>query len=260
MLADAESDGCLQCACAKVFRAYFSQQFEAPTSPSGRGGRIDMTENERFQRNKLAELRTPGLARQRLLREPVRMNSAIQRPRSDAAHAPRRRPDRVAVRESLAIERLAERLKQCRAACRARRTEMSLLLFDAQVAGRAHDELSGKIAPALRTTFERVCELEGWTEVSIEPLGAALSAAVLQDCNRCDAVALARRFIDTCRRETFQKRSAYDGVLPTVHVGVASIASITKNFSVELLLKSSEQCLTGAQSCSTHAAKSIEVF
>lgn len=207
------------------------------------------------------ESRELGVAMRRFLRSQGRLNEpATSRPRPDAPHSSKRRHAQSAVLASPAVEQLLERLKKCAAACRVRRTEMSLLLFDAQIAGRSRNTIASEVASTLRTVFERVCEREGLTGHSVEPLRNALTAAVLPDCDRREAVAVAQRFIDACRRKEFQVLSALDRHLPTVHAGVASIAHIAKNFSVESLLTGAERCLAGAQSCSTHAVKSIEVF
>jgi HD-like signal output (HDOD) protein/GGDEF domain-containing protein len=181
------------------------------------------------------------------------------RGRPDAPHQPKKRFANATTLAPAAVVQLTSELRQCSADCRARRTELSLLLFDAN--GAAYPRSEGKeLASRLRDALEKACGSLDLRRDYCESLGGALTAAILSDCDRREAVLLARRLIDICRRETFHDWPPAAKRTPMVHVGVATATHISKNFSVESLLSGAERCLAAAKSCGGSAVKSIEVF
>jgi hypothetical protein len=181
------------------------------------------------------------------------------RGRPDTPHQPRRKYSHTATLAPAAMTQLTAELRQCSADCRSRRTELSLLLFD--VHGAAFSRADTKeLATRVRDAFDRACRALELPREACDPLGATLTAAIVTNCDRREAVTLAQRLIDICRRDAFRDWPPAAKRTPLVHVGVATATHISKNFAVESLLSGAERCLAAAQSCGASAVKSIEVF
>lgn len=179
--------------------------------------------------------------------------------RPDAPHESKKRFNNDAVFAPVSVSFLTNELQQSAIECRVRRTELSLLLFDTNGADYPRPATK-ELAARLRAAFERACAALEFPQTTCEPLGATLTAVILTDCDRHEAVSLARRLIDICRRESFQDWPPGQKRSPLVYAGVANATHIAKNFDVESLLSGAEGCLAAARSCGGSAVKSIEVF
>jgi HD-like signal output (HDOD) protein len=181
------------------------------------------------------------------------------RGRPDTPHQPRKRFANSATVAPAAVAQLTAELQQYSADCRSRRSELSLLLFDVNGAAFPRADMK-ELTSRVRDAFDRACSALQLPREACDPLSATLTAAIVTNCDRREAVALARRLIDVCRRDAFRDWFPAVKRTPLVHVGVATATHISKNFAVESLLSGAERCLTAAQSCGASAVKSIEVF
>ena len=85
-------------------------------------------------------------------------------------------------------------------------------------------------------------------------------AAILPDCERRQAVALANEVLRQARRHRADEKTLRRRSTPRpISAGVATIAAVPKNFDPWRLVESAERCLYAARSCNTSAVKSIEI-
>ena len=96
-------------------------------------------------------------------------------------------------------------------------------------------------------------------QVEMLSITAVQLAAVLPDCERRQAVAIANEVL-----AEFGELAEIEADVPqavhtaAVSAGVATVAAVPKNFDPWRLVESAERCLYAARSCNTNTVKSIE--
>lgn len=177
-------------------------------------------------------------------------------------HAPHVRkpgepPRQENVCDNIGIVALLNRLSAELPVCRTRRQELSLVLVEANCPS-ATATAEQDATHLLRESLERVCRAHS-SDARVLSITAVQLAAVLPDCERRDAVALANEVLSELGHA-----AEVDDASRAVHTamfsaGVATVAAVPKNFDPWRLVESAERCLYAARSCNTNTVKSIEI-
>lgn len=161
------------------------------------------------------------------------------------------------VGDNIGIVALLSRLAADLPVCRTRRRELSLVLVEANcpsvLATAEKDAMH-----LLRESLERVCRSHS-SDASVLAITAVQLAAVLPDCERRDAVALANEVLSELGNAAEVEESSPAVHTAMISAGVATVAAVPKNFDPWRLVESAERCLYAARSCNTNAVKSIEI-
>jgi HD-like signal output (HDOD) protein len=187
---------------------------------------------------------------------------AEPRPKWNQWHAPHERTERgqaapeVAGDSGIGIVALLNRLSAAVPLCRARRQELSLVLLETSCpTSMATADKDATLL--LRQALERACQSQTG-DAAVLSITAVQLAAILPDCERRQAVALANEVLAAMGDVVTQ-----DTDLASIHTatsaGVATVSAVPKNFDPWRLVESAERCLYAARSCNTNAVKSIEI-
>lgn len=160
------------------------------------------------------------------------------------------------VDNGVGIMALLNRLSAAVPVCRTRRQELSLLLVEANCPSMlaAADE---DATYHLRQSLERSCRAHA-NQVEVLSITAVQLAAVLPDCERRQAVAIANEVLADFSESADQAETLQAVHTAAVSAGVATVAAVPKNFDPWRLVESAERCLYAARSCNTNTVKSIE--
>lgn len=177
-------------------------------------------------------------------------------------HAPHARkpgepPRQERAGDDIGIVALLNRLSTQLPICRTRRQELSLVLIEANCPS-ALATAEQDATHNLRESLERVCRSHS-SEATVLSITAVQLAAVLSDCERRDAVALANEVLSELGRAADKDESSPAVHTAMVSAGVATVAAVPKNFDPWRLVESAERCLYAARSCNTNTVKSIEI-
>jgi len=142
--------------------------------------------------------------------------------------------------------------------CRERREELSLLIMEPNLscAGSATKRLASQQA---RRALEKACAALDRDSISLVMLSESRTAAVMSNCERRAAIAVAQSVIVDLSRSVAGLSDADDGPTASVGVGVATVSVAPKNFDPGRMLESALRCLSAALMGGTSAVKSIEV-
>jgi HD-like signal output (HDOD) protein len=158
--------------------------------------------------------------------------------------------------DGIGIMALLNRLSAIVPLCRARRQELSLLLIETNcptITAAADKDATLR----LRESLERSCGSHA-SAVEVLPITSVQLAAVLPDCERRQAVAIANEVLAELGDLAEQDEAPQAVHTAAVSAGVATVAAVPKNFDPWRLVESAERCLYAARSCNTNAVKSIE--
>jgi HD-like signal output (HDOD) protein len=160
------------------------------------------------------------------------------------------------VDNGVGIMALLSRLSAVVPVCRNRRQELSLLLIEANcptMLAAADKDATLR----LRQSLERSCHAHA-NQLEILSITAVQLAAVLPDCERRQAVAIANEVLSEFS-DVAEEGDAPQAVhTAAVSAGVATVAAVPKNFDPWRLVESAERCLYAARSSNTNTVKSIE--
>jgi hypothetical protein len=110
-----------------------------------------------------------------------------------------------------------------------------------------------------RRALAEVCGTLDSANVILVPLAERGAAAIVSDCERQNALSLARQTIAEVAKQN-ELRPAADGeTATTLSVGVATVSVVPRNFDPARVLESAMRCLSAARACGASAVKSIEV-
>jgi GGDEF domain-containing protein len=149
--------------------------------------------------------------------------------------------------------------------CRVRRQELSLVLMEVD----HYEELSAVGGETTARQAMRILQAacQGFVDhnVTLLSITPARLALIIPGLERRQAVELANRIIDQISRlarDWVFDESVMRELLHTlsVSIGVATVASIPKNFESVPLVESAERCLYAARLCGASAVKSIELY
>ncbi|HEX3600970.1 MAG TPA: HDOD domain-containing protein [Lacipirellulaceae bacterium] len=143
--------------------------------------------------------------------------------------------------------------------CRERRTEMSLLLIEPNVFDLHSDPLAVAAGEQTRAALLAACERLDPEKVAIFSQANQGSAAIISNCERRAAVAVARNAISELTRLVAAEPMNDCDITTTLSIGVATVSVVPKNFDPAQIVESAMRCLSAARACGTSAVKSIEL-
>jgi HD-like signal output (HDOD) protein/GGDEF domain-containing protein len=154
---------------------------------------------------------------------------------------------------------LARKLLAAASRCRKRRQELSLLLLEPNVYD-IHSDTDGELArQQARESLSRACGGLEEDEVMLVAVGGSRVAAILLNCDRPGALAIANQAISELSHSLEQSSHADLDPATTLSVGVATAGVVPRNFDAQQLIDSASRCLSAARTCGISTVKSIEV-
>jgi HD-like signal output (HDOD) protein len=179
--------------------------------------------------------------------------------RQHGAHEPDAGKGRGETQERSAsnLSVLARKLAATANRCRERRRELSLLIVEPNVYD-IHSDSSGEGARRdARRALEIACKSVESDKLTVIALSEKRTAAIVTDCERRSALALAQSVIAEIGR---LGANACDADLATtLAIGVATLSVVPRNFDPTNMIESATRCLSAARACGISAVKSIEV-
>lgn len=143
--------------------------------------------------------------------------------------------------------------------CRERRQELSLLFVEPNVFD-IHSDPQGEVASRqARWALAIACEAFDNENVTLVPLSNERTAAIISNCERRRALALAHNAITELSRNDGSGGSNNGDLATTLSIGVATMSVVPKNFDPARMVDSVGRCLSAARACGISAVKSIEV-
>jgi hypothetical protein len=94
---------------------------------------------------------------------------------------------------------------------------------------------------------------------TIVKLAAGRVAAIIQDCDRRSALAVAHDAIATFSKHLGSRSGDEGDYATTLAIGVATLSFVPKNFDAPRVVESAMRCLAAARAGGISAVKSIEV-
>jgi HD-like signal output (HDOD) protein len=142
--------------------------------------------------------------------------------------------------------------------CRTRRQELSLLVMEPSVPcdGNKEAQIAGQQA---RRALESACAVLDGDCVSLVSLSPMRTAAIIANCERRAAIAVAQSAILRLTKSSLTPSDAGDGKTSVLSVGVATASAVAKNFDAGRMIECAARCLSAARACGISAVKSIEV-
>jgi HD-like signal output (HDOD) protein len=153
---------------------------------------------------------------------------------------------------------LAKKLVSVAARCRDQRQELSLVVVEPNVYDVHSDPDAEAASRQARTALEIACENLNDSQVTLVTLSGRRTAAVIPNCERRAALAVAHNVLDELSRLAGLTASDRD-VATTLSIGVATASVVPKNFDPLQMIESAVRCLSAARACGISAVKSIEV-
>ncbi len=143
--------------------------------------------------------------------------------------------------------------------CRERRQELSLLLLEPNGLGPQTVEQADLANLRTRDVLDRACGALEPHKVTLLALKGYRIAAILADCERRSALAIANQAIaEFGKNASHPSRSASTSAI-TLGAGVATVSVVPKNFDANRMIESAARCLSAARLCGISTVKSIEV-
>jgi HD-like signal output (HDOD) protein len=185
-------------------------------------------------------------------------NSAGRRLAGHAAHERGDRPDSlVGQAHSNHSSTLLRKLAAAGNRCRERRHELSLVLIESSLGGDSPSSNTEAAHLMSRRALGVACAMLEKDTVTLVSLSDAQTAAILCNCERRTALAVAHKAIAELTRPTGDAMTS--DLSPMLSVGVATISAVPKNFDPKAMVESAARCLSAARAAGISAVKSIEV-
>jgi HD-like signal output (HDOD) protein len=154
---------------------------------------------------------------------------------------------------------LAFKLVAAATQCRDHRQELSLLLVEPNVYDVHSDPEADAASLHARCALENACKGLTQIKLSLVPLSQERTAAILANCERRAALALAHSAIAELARISKPAIEGDGSLATTLSIGVATASVVPKNFDPMPMIDSAARCLSAARACGISAVKSIEV-
>jgi HD-like signal output (HDOD) protein/GGDEF domain-containing protein len=143
--------------------------------------------------------------------------------------------------------------------CRERRSELSLLLVEPNVADVQSDSQAKSAGRHTRLALLQACSSLVQENVTMIPLDGDRTAAILSNCERRAALAVAQNVIAGLSQHGNSSVATSDEAPTNVSIGVATASVVPRNFDPMRLVERAERCLSAARACGISTVKSIEV-
>jgi HD-like signal output (HDOD) protein/GGDEF domain-containing protein len=230
-------------------------------------GNIHMENDDDSRHDQLfAETNELSQAMRDFLESPTRQKSAEapngKRMVGHAAHPPvgtglpSRNIDVAQIKSASAV---VQALIAAASRCRERRSELSLLLVEPNVAGVHSDSQAKSAGRHTRLALLQACSSLVQENVTMIPLGGDRTAAILSNCERRAALAVAQNVISGLSKHGNSSVATSDEAPTNVSIGVATASVVPRNFDPMRLVERAERCLSAARACGISTVKSIEV-
>jgi HD-like signal output (HDOD) protein/GGDEF domain-containing protein len=143
--------------------------------------------------------------------------------------------------------------------CREKRQELSLLLAEPNVFDVHSDPQGEEAALQARCAVGDACGMLEKEKVNLLSLSSGRTAAILSDCERRGALAVANHAITEISRSAGHRTHENGELATTLSIGVATVSVVPRNFDPARILESAQRCLSAARACGISTVKSIEV-
>ena len=143
--------------------------------------------------------------------------------------------------------------------CRERRRELSLLLLEPSVLHHEADPQGELAQLQTRDALDRACATVEREKVTLMGLERGRIAAILTDCERRAALAIANQAIAEFGKGLAGGANNDENSATTLGVGVATVSAVPRNFEANRMIESAVRCLSAALTCGISTVKSIEV-
>ncbi len=161
--------------------------------------------------------------------------------------------------ESKQHTELARKLLAAATRCRERRQELSLLLLEPGTLDQQANCPGISLQEQVRNILGRACAIVEPGKVALLALENGRVAAILADCERRAALAIANQAISEFSKTSPHNTQAECDTATTLSAGVATVCVVPRNFDANLLIESATRCLSAARTCGISTVKSIEL-
>ena len=148
----------------------------------------------------------------------------------------------------------ASRVGAAVARCRNQRCSLSLVLITLGELDESASPLGPETVDRLVAWLRKACVMEAERADRVIAVGENCLALLLEDCNRSDSVATAKRIVERTRR-----RHTSCAEKLRLSAGVATLALPPHNFPERELIDTASRCLHAAQSSGGNSVKSFEL-
>ena len=180
----------------------------------------------------------------------------------DALHEAADGASRLPIQFSAELENAPQLVRSLAATvkrCREQRWALSLLLLEPNVFDVHSDPCAQYAGRQVRLAVLQACSSLDPQNVNLMSLGKERTAAILSNCERPAAVALAQSAIAALGRQSTSGAKTVCEVATTVSIGLATASVVPRNFDPVRLIERADRCLSAARACGISAVKSIEV-
>ena len=143
--------------------------------------------------------------------------------------------------------------------CRGQRKELSLLLMEPNVFDIHADPQAESAVQQARDALAKASETLEPENVILVTLSNLRTAAILLNCDRRGAVAIANHAILEIGKSQGRGNREEGDLATTLSVGLATVSLVPRNFEAARMIESAARCLSAARSCGISTVKSIEV-
>jgi HD-like signal output (HDOD) protein len=143
--------------------------------------------------------------------------------------------------------------------CRERRRELSLMLVEPNLVDAPGDGDAQVARQQIRMALLEACSACDPSDIGLLSLGKERIAAILSNCDRSAAVAMAQDTIAILARSSTVAAGSICDVTTTISVGVATAGVVPRNFDPMRIVECAQRCLSAAHVCGISNVKSIEV-
>ncbi|MEX0611236.1 MAG: HDOD domain-containing protein [Pirellulales bacterium] len=154
---------------------------------------------------------------------------------------------------------LALKLVAAATRCRDRRHELSLLIVEPNVYDVHSDPQAEAASRQARCALEYACSALHQHKVALVSLSEQRTAAIISNCERRAALALAQNAIVELAKFAAPGSENNGDLATTLSIGVATASVVPRNFDPIQMIESAARCLSAARACGISAVKSIEV-
>jgi HD-like signal output (HDOD) protein len=154
---------------------------------------------------------------------------------------------------------LARKLIAAAVRCREQRQELSLIVLEPSSFDVQSDPAGDFASHRTRRALARACETLNDHRVSLLSLSERRSAAIVSNCDRSTALAIAQNAITELGRLERRSVGSSDVSPTTLSAGVATASVVAKNFDPDSMIECAVRCLNAARGTGTSAVKSIAV-
>jgi hypothetical protein len=136
---------------------------------------------------------------------------------------------------------------------------LSLIVVEPNVYDIHSDPEAGAASRQARSALEYACAGLSENKVALLWLSDQRTAAIISNCERRAALAVAHNAISELARLAGPGSQHQGELATTLSIGVATASVVPKNFDPAQMIDSAARCLSAARACGISAVKSIEV-